>query len=298
MKNPMSVHQSNRRQWLSLLSRTTITTVLSGVLIFATQSHGQTSTSGKPESSADATRLTFDVVSIKRNNTGPGPVMIISPLDSDRILIGNAPLRHIIEAAYTLTLPAGAAYDINLHDQIVGLPGWADSETYDIEAKIAEADGPAFRKLLPMQRNPMLQTILATRFHLVCHFETRTLPVYALVVTKSGPKLKPVQPAILPDGRKDPGGIKMSRNEITATGASMPPLLHVLQMQLGRPVVDRTGLTGNYDFTLNWTPSTADAESGPSIFTALQEQLGLKLQPVKAPIPILVVDHIERPSEN
>jgi uncharacterized protein (TIGR03435 family) len=92
----------------------------------------------------------------------------------------------------------------------------------------------------------------------------------------------------------------MSRTEITAAGADMTNLLHVLQLQIGRPVIDRTGLQGHYNFVLKWTPDqdSASPDAGPSIFTALQEQLGLKLQPVKAPIPILVVEHIERPSEN
>jgi uncharacterized protein (TIGR03435 family) len=244
----------------------------------------------------DATRLTFDVVSIKRNNSGPGPAMIISPPESDQIIVRNASSRLII----------GEAYGIRLHDQIVGLPAWADSEAYDMDAKIAASDEAAFRKLLPMQRNPMLQSVLSSRFGLVCHFETKELPAYALVIAKAGPKLKEVQPGILPGGLKDPGGIDMGRNQITATGASMLPLLHVLQIQLGRPVVDRTGLTGNYTFKLSWSPDAVaspssanpDADTGPSLFTAIQEQLGLKLQPVKAPVPILVVDHIERPSAN
>jgi uncharacterized protein (TIGR03435 family) len=242
----------------------------------------------------DATHLTFDVVSIKRNNSGPGQAMITSPPDSDQVIVRNTSPREII----------GEAYGIRLHDQITGLPGWADSENYDIDAKIAESDAAAFHRLLPMQRNPMLQSVLASRFHLVSHFETKQLPAYALVIAKpnqkTGPKLTEIQPATLPNGLKDPGGINMSRTEITAAGADMPNLLHLLQMQLGQPVVDRTGLTGHYNFVLKWTPDqdSASPDAGPSIFTAVQEQLGLKLEPVKAPIPILVVDHIERPSEN
>ena len=246
-------------------------------------------------SAQTAPPLAFDVVSIKRNHSGPGPAMIISPIDSDQILVANASPHAII----------GEAYNIRLHDLIVGLPTWADSETYDIEAKVASSDLRAFRQLLPMQRNPMLQSILADRFHLISHFETRRLAAYALVVAKGGPKLKQIEPGTLPSGLKDPGGINTSRNAMTATGTSMVPLIHVLQMQLGRPIVDRTGLAGNYDFKLNWTPDPAgapsaspDGESGPSIFTAIQEQLGLKLEPVKAPVPVLVVDHIERPPGN
>jgi uncharacterized protein (TIGR03435 family) len=262
------------------------------LLMLAPPLHAQVTSLAPQGSTPEARPITFDVVSIKRNSSGPGPAMIISPPESDRIIVANATPRDIL----------GEACNIRLHDLITGLPTWADSETCDIEARVAASDLPAFHKLLPMQRNPMLQPILADRFHLVFHFETRTLPAYALVVAKSGAKLKQIEPGTLPSGLKDPGGIDMSRNETTATGVSMVPLLHVLQMQLGRPVVDRTGLTGNYDFTLKFAPAQAStdsqADTGPSIFTAIQDQLGLKLEPVKAPVQVLVVDHIDHPSQN
>jgi len=127
--------------------------------------------------------LSFDVVSIKRSTSGPGPTMILSPLDSDRVIVANASARAIL----------GEAYGIRLHDLILGVPGWADSDAYDIEAKVAPSDLAAFHKLLPMQRNPMLRSLLADRFHLACHFETRTLPTYALVVAKGGPSLTVVK---------------------------------------------------------------------------------------------------------
>lgn len=246
-----------------------------------------------PPLHAQAVQLGFDAVSIHLSHSSGGPTIIHSPLDSDQITIVNASPHFLI----------GEAYGIRLRDLIVGVPAWADSDAYDIEAKVAAPDLPAFHKLLPMQRNPMLQSILADRFHLKVHFETRTLPAYALVVSKSGPKLKQVEPGTLPSGLKDPGGITMSRNEITGTGVSMVPLRDVLQMQLGRPIVDRTGLTGNYDFKLKFAPvesnaTSDDASAAPSIFTAVQEQLGLGLKSTKAPVQVLVVDHIEKPSEN
>jgi uncharacterized protein (TIGR03435 family) len=257
--------------------------VIAGVLLVLTPStHAQSVPS-----------IGFDVVSIKRNTSGPGPMMIISPIDSDRILVRNASGRAIV----------GEAYGIRLHDLITGMPAWADSEAYDMDAKVAAADLPAFRKLLPMQRSPMLRTVLADRFHLTCHFETRTLPAYALVVAKGGMKLKQVEPGLLANGLKDPGGADTTRSEIRATGISMASVAHVLQMQLGRPVADRTGLTGNYSFALKFAPvqsaATSDNDSAAaSIFTAIREQLGLKLEAVKAPVEVLVVDHIEQPSEN
>jgi uncharacterized protein (TIGR03435 family) len=258
-----------------------------------------------PAPAQTAPSLSFDVVSIKRSRSGPGPAMGISPLDSDSITVRNATPRLILGEAYDLRL-------LGLRDLILGLPSWADSETYDIDAKVAASDLPAFHKLLPMQRDPMLQSVLADRFRLVAHFETRTLPAYALVIAKGGPKLTEVKPATLPDGREDPGGIHPGHDQITATGATMEPLLHMLLLMLGRPVVDRTGLTGHYSFTLRCAPTyamrpvingqapplSADEEALPDIFTAVEEQLGLKLRAVKAPVEVLVVDHIERPSEN
>jgi uncharacterized protein (TIGR03435 family) len=260
---------------------------------------------GPPLHAQAAPSLAFDVVSIKRSTSGPGPAMGISPIDSDSILVRNATARLILGEAYDLRL-------LGLHDLILGLPAWADSETYDIDAKVAPADLPAFHKLLPRQRDPLLQPVLADRFHLVAHFETRTLAAYALVVAKAGPRLTPVKPAILPDGREDPGGITPGHDKIIATGATIGPLMHMLQLLLGRPVVDRTGLTGHYSFTLTCAPTYAmrpvingqmqslspDEEALPDLFTAIQEQLGLRLEPVKAPVQVLVVDHIEKPSEN
>lgn len=267
-------------------------TIAGPLLMLAPPLHAQLTSPASQGPTPEARLLTFDVVSIKRNHSGPGPAKIISPPESDRIIVANASPRLIL----------GEAYDIRLHDQIIGLPGWADTETYDIEAKVAASDLPAFHKLLPMQRNPMLQSVLANRFHLIVHFETRTLPAYALVLSKGGQKLRQVEPATLPEGLKDPGGIDMSRNDIRATGVSMQPLLDVLQMQLGRPVIDHTGLTGHYSFTLRFAPAQAStdagSDAGPSIFTAVVDQLGLKLVPTKAPVPVLVVDHIEPPSEN
>ena len=268
--------------------------VLAGVLLMMTPLHAQTS-SGPPAAMADARTMRFDVVSIKRDKTNQmGPAIVHSPPGSDTMTVVNMSPHLII----------GTAYDLPLHDQIVGLPGWADSETYDIEAKIAAENAPEFHKLLPMQRNPMLQVVLADRFHMVCHLETRTLPAYALVVAKSGPKLTEVEPGILPNGLKDPGGISADRSSIAATTAPISLLLVVLQQRLGRPVVDHTGLTGRYTFKLSWTPDSAsapnvpDADQGASVFTAIQEQLGLKLEATHAPVQVLVVDHIERPAEN
>jgi uncharacterized protein (TIGR03435 family) len=148
--------------------------------------------------------------------------------------------------------------------------------------------------------------------------------MYALVVAKNGPKFQEAKvDATYPNGIKGPDGVarggmmRMSSGELTAQGIPIANLVGTLSRQLGRKVVDKTGLTGNYDFTLHWTPDPGEAQpfkgpvggppgvdtaapsdSGPSIFAALQEQLGLKLESQKGPVEIIVVDHVEKPSEN
>ena len=148
----------------------------------------------------------------------------------------------------------------------------------------------------------MLQALLAERFQMRVLRETKELPVYALVVGKSGPQLHEAEGA--------GNGMRIGRGRVTTQAISMEPFAKNLGKLLGRTVVDRTGLEGKFAFTLEWTPdpgqpmgllgpSPASADdSGPSIFTALQEQLGLKLEPQKGPVEILVIDHVEKPSEN
>ena len=192
-----------------------------------------------------------------------------------------------------------------------------------------QATADKLRKLgEPPQAEPvrqhMLQVLLVDRFKLAVHRETKELPIYSLVVAKGGSKLHEAKPGDTypngikgPDGRPVPRGshfMRMGRGELTAQGIGMDDIAHLLTRQTGRTVVDNTGLKGNYDFTLHWTPdqiaptpngpgsggpdSSTSSESGPSIFTAIQEQLGLKLESQKGPVEILVVDHVERPSEN
>jgi uncharacterized protein (TIGR03435 family) len=156
----------------------------------------------------------------------------------------------------------------------------------------------------------MLRQILAERFGLVAHRETRELPVYALSVAKGGPKLKEsvIDPSVSANARRG-GGVRMSMGMIAAHECTIPYFLSMLSRQLGRSIIDRTGLAGNYDFTLRWSPDNGattssndsagtQADALPSIFSAVQEQLGLKLESTKAPASVLVIDHLERPSQN
>ena len=192
------------------------------------------------------------------------------------------------------------AYGIE-DNQILNAPGWIESERYDIQAKVDATDIAALKSLTPEQHYRMLQPLLADRFELKFHYETRELPIYTLVVMKTGSKMKEIQPTISPEGVKNPGGANWGNDQIKSSGIAIDQLSHILTEQLERTVVNKTGLTGNYDFTLKWTPDDGQSQtdtSGPSIFTAVQEQLGLKLEAGKGPVQVLVIDHIERPSEN
>jgi uncharacterized protein (TIGR03435 family) len=169
--------------------------------------------------------------------------------------------------------------------QVSGGSGWFDSDHYDISAR---ADGaPAFATLRSMTR-----TLLEDRFQLKLHRETRELPVYELRLGKNGSKLHEVSSAGL--------GVGFSKGRLNGKGTDMATFVQVLSDQVDRVVLDRTGLAGFYEFTLSWTPDEAQLaeEPGPSLFSAVQEQLGLKLEPARGPVEILVVDHAEKPDAN
>jgi uncharacterized protein (TIGR03435 family) len=194
---------------------------------------------------------------------------------------------------------------------IFGAPAWAQTTRFDIDAKVSASDVDAFKALTNDQLRPMIVQILAARFQFAYHSETRMLPDYALVLAKGGPKLQPFQPGNDANGQpKRSGRMQVHDGVVTATGVPLEPLTHFLSDRVGRPVEDKTGLTGIYDFTLQLgdqgrdapgsgsDPSSADTPTGPSIFTALQEQLGLKLESEKGPVQVLVIDHIEMPAPN
>jgi uncharacterized protein (TIGR03435 family) len=221
---------------------------------------------------------TFEVASIKQN-VSEGPVSSMRATKG-LITVENASLKKIMLAAYDI--PDDRDY------ALVG-PSWLTAEHFDIQARFP-ADTPTPQVRL------MMQALLAERFKLALHRETRQLPAYALVLGKNGPKIHAVEDG-QPKTVSGPG-------ELQATRIPMPKLADLLARVLGQPVTDATGLTGVFNFTLNWSPtgtahpddSTAD---GPSIFTALQEQLGLKLESRKGPVEVLVVDSMEKlPTQN
>lgn len=150
----------------------------------------------------------------------------------------------------------------------------------------------------------LLKPLLESRFQLRVHRETRLLPSYSLVISKNGPKIKTAYPGdTYPNGFKSndgvsrPGTFSMRPGQLIFQALPMSMLAEMLSKQLEVPIVDKTGLSGDYDFTLRWGPEN-DSEAGPSIYTAIQEQLGLRLEAAKLPIECLVVDHVERPSPN
>lgn len=229
--------------------------------------------------------LAFEVASIKPYKPGNLPVGGMRPLPGgERYVAGGVPLRLMIKFMYYIT-----------DDQIVGAPKWVDTEFWDIEAKAAR---PSTRD----QLHEMFTTLLEDRFKLQFHHEMKEMRAYVLTADKGGPKLRP---NTAPDSFDFP--LNSSGGKTVGTRVSMQYLCWVLSQYLNStPVVDMTGLRGYYDFTLGWTaplrrpgdpPPAVDTE-GPSLSTALKEDLGLKLESSKTAVDVMVIDHVERPSEN
>jgi uncharacterized protein (TIGR03435 family) len=190
--------------------------------------------------------------------------------------------------------------------QVSGLPHWAESEHYSIAAKPPADYRPKKPGVIDEEMAQRIQNLLADRFGLVVHRESPQKPVYVLVVAKNGPKLKEADTSI-------PFRLRLGKGRISNDGGGKVAMLaSVLSNQFDRPVVDETGLTGLYKFDLKWTPdpplnapnsssvsgSSQPDTDGPSLFTALEEQLGLKLESKRRPVVTIVIDHLERPAEN
>jgi len=191
--------------------------------------------------------------------------------------------------------------------RILGGPNWLASETFDIEGKAEQPESASEAQLLAM-----VKTLLEDRFKLQLHRETRAADGFALVVARNGPKLQRSA------GNEPNGGLmRIAGQPLAGRNATMDALTRTLAGVLGRPIVNRTGLDGGYNFTLTWTPGEGESggflanlpaevrdrlpkgdPNGPSIFTALQEQLGLRLESAKVPADVLVIDRVERPSLN
>jgi uncharacterized protein (TIGR03435 family) len=199
------------------------------------------------------------------------------------------------------------AYEVP-DSRILGAPSWAAETHFNIDASADPALDQQMKSMTSdagrQQKEKMVQSLLADRFQLAVHTETREFAVYALVAAKGGPRLG--------EAKADGTTVNHGRDHIEVIGSNSAALLaEELSKEVGRPVIDQTGINGRYHLLLKWTPDDRAAlasdgsasalngpDSGPSLFTALEEQLGLRLEPEKGPVPVLVIDHISMPSGN
>ena len=290
-----------------------IAPVVAGAL--ASQSGGQPSSlaDGPPSDVASvtlrgqATLPSFEVASIKRNRSGLGRSMIENVQPSGLWHLTNVPTRALIRTAY------------RVHDfQIVGAPDWVQTEHYDVVAK-ASGDLRPVSPGAPRAHFLMLRSFLMDRFKLKAHLETTDAPVFALVMGRADGKpgaglvpahddcaaivaaeIKGERPAALP-GERPTCGLIAGPNRIAGGNQSMSQLATTLTGRMNRMVLDRTGLSGVFNFTLDFVPDGTPIDASqnlPPLQTALREQLGLKLEPARGPVEVLVIDRVERPIEN
>jgi uncharacterized protein (TIGR03435 family) len=259
------------------------------IILFASTAHGQLAHGGPAKAIERAAGLpAYDVVSIKPNNTaGDNSGMNISQTTFSAT---NVSLANLIWLAYDAD-----------EDMVSGLTGPVSSAHFNIEAKILPSDDGK-PKISPLQMQAMLIPLLADRFHLKVHLEPKTLPIYELVVVRGGPKFQ-VKPPGPPEQRNSTLNFNGTDNSmvVSAKSTTMEDFADELSDQVHRKVVDKTGLVGEADFTLKFTPeleASATDTNVLSIFTAVQEQLGLRLQPSKGPVDTLIIDHVEMPSAN
>ena len=247
----------------------------------------------------DTTKLSFDVSTVRpHDQTDPG----MSWGDQNGSLkCMNVTVKNLIAAAWGVR-----------PDQVAGEPVWADDEHWDVTAKVTDAEEAVLKKLTRQDRERMEQILLAERFHLKAHLESRVASVFNLVPAKGGIKLKMLQSAVdddKPDSSLMPRGSMMMRTaaggsyEMTGHGINMQTLLGNIAGNLRQTVIDQTGVASDalFDFKLNFALETGtDARSGdaPSLREALETQLGLRLEAARGPVATVVVDHVEKPTAN
>lgn len=236
----------------------------------------------------------WDVATVKPHSATDGNMSW--RMTADGLSLEGLPLEQLI----------CSAWDLKPY-QVSGASGWMKSTTFDLTAKVSGDDVAVYEKLGVAQQREMLQKLLIERFHLKVHMEIKTLPVYNLVVDKGGSKLQvstAIEPPSLEELKANPDkykGRSMSMGAGMFKGTAVPvrALASQLANALGRPVNDATGLTGTYDITLSYRKDEGAAAGGdadaPSIFSAVEEELGLKLVPDKGPVETLVVDAAEKP---
>jgi uncharacterized protein (TIGR03435 family) len=302
-----------------LMAAGLIAIAVSGLVVLASAQQSRAQTQNQ-NTTAAGSNFEYEAVTIKPSK-GPGPDAKIGMWPApDGFTAWFVTPQQMISTAY--------GYGTQRF-RISGGPAWLSTERFDIEAKMDAATADALAKLNPGQRvlaqQKMLQTLLADRFKLTVHREARELLIYDLVVAKSGAKLQAAKPGdTYADGIKNPDGSLGGPGDmsggvfdgwITAQAVTIANLAGELTQMLGHPVTDKTGLMGAYDFKLRFTPDdrlqapggaapierpalpSSDSDE-PSLFAAIQEQLGLKLEAGKGPVEIIVIDHVERPSGN
>ena len=260
--------------------------------------------------------ITFDVVSIKPSGPQSSSYGVMTPPESDTLSADNVTVDSLVRWAYHLGHRWGEAE----HQDV---PKWTMTDRYDIRAKVAAEDVAAWYKLNEEARRLVLRKVLAERFKLACHFADVEQPVYNLVIANGGLKMQEAKPGeVSPYHFYFPGDPNTAYSGSGMTMRMTPngPLTVFQRMDMtefvksdafasnvDRPVIDKTGLTGVYNFELDYSPQlhsagpegTASYPTGrPDVFTAIQKQLGLKLEPGRGPVSQLIVDHVERPSEN
>jgi uncharacterized protein (TIGR03435 family) len=270
--------------------------VLAAVLISSSVNVTETQTPAGPA---------FEVASIKRNNSG-SPAVTNNSLPGGRYIMTNAPVRSLILFAYPI--PSG---------EIIGGPDWIGSERYDVNAS-------AGRDATREELQAMVGALLSAKFSLVAHRETRNRPIYALRLARTDGRLGPdirrtaldcdavvaankeaarglrTPPPLASNGAPPCGILQQPGGAMLSGGITIELLAGSLSGAAGRLVVDKTGLAGNYEFTLNFAVARGNGNNAtddrPTLFTALREQLGLKLEPEQSPVETLVIDRIERPT--
>ena len=261
------------------------TFLLAACLALTASAHGQ----AKPAAANTITPSpsSFEVVSVKLSKPGCDNMMVCSP--PGRFSAHCTTLMGLLFNAYPTVKP---------NVPIPGLPGWANSVRFDVDAKTDDETAAAIENLPHeeqwKQTRTMLQEALADRFKLRTHNETREGPIYELVTAKGGFKLKEVPES------EHARGTSWGNGHVQVRKGPIGGLVFALSDLLSRNVVDKTGLSGNYDIDLKWTPDEQQGtpDAGPTLFTALEEQLGLKLVSAKGLVDTFVVDHAERPTEN
>ena len=279
---------------------------LGGVCLLCVGLHAQAQAPISPSSDASRTPLpSFEVVSIRTHEPGYWPTFERKTFTADGFTWLNTQAQGVIVYAYHLRDPKLGP---NL---IPGAPKWIRSDWYDIRARLSSSDSEKMKTLNTKEHDEfqrqLLQSLLADRFHLKAHLVSKLSLAYELVVARGGPRIREASP----DESNGIDWIDVGYGRYH--GVPLEALVMLLRMQEDCPVVDRTGLKGRYDFELKWertpetmpppgagiVPPTLSGEpTRPSIFKALEEQLGLKLVPVRAPLESIVIDHIERPSPN